>query len=194
MNMRSSKNISWILLLGVALIALPPEKADATETNAVVVTKAQTLTWNWVSEYLFGVGSAINGATSGDTNGWYLAGTTNAVQATPESGYYFVEWSGADVPLGSETDNPLEIVLDGPKTNIVPTYLSVPRPRIALFDGSSLTITNLVPTLDYLVQDCEELVGRNWEDRVSFTATNSYETIPVLVTNSPEFLRVQQAP
>ncbi len=194
MNMRSSKKISWILLLGGALISLPPEKADATETNSVVITKAQTLTWNWVPEYFFSVGSAINGSTTGDTNGWYLAGTTNSVKATPESGHYFVEWSGADVPSGSETNNPLEIVLDGPKAGIVPIYLAVPRPCIVSFDGSSLSITNLVPTLDYVVQDCEDLSGEDWKDRVSFAATSAYEDIPVLVTNSPEFLRVQQAP
>jgi uncharacterized repeat protein (TIGR02543 family) len=52
----------------------------------------------------------------------YPPGTVVLLTAVPEDGYYFVYWYGIDVPTGHETDNPLEVIMNADKLDIVAEF------------------------------------------------------------------------
>ncbi|MBN1867071.1 M6 family metalloprotease domain-containing protein [Candidatus Sumerlaeota bacterium] len=57
----------------------------------------------------------------------YDYGSTVSLTAYPSSGYDFSSWSG-DVPSGHETDNPVEITMDGNKTVTAGFVVGTPTP------------------------------------------------------------------
>lgn len=58
------------------------------------LTNNATLTWHWQQEFLFTAGAYGHGSVT-EASGWYSAGTTVAVSATPDPYFYFVQWNGA---------------------------------------------------------------------------------------------------
>ncbi len=66
------------------------------ETNMLVesLTNNAVLTWQWNTNYLLNASSVGGGGVTGGTNGFYAAGSTVVVTATPSLGYQFLGWTG----------------------------------------------------------------------------------------------------
>jgi hypothetical protein len=82
---------------------------------SVTLTNDATLTWQWQPEY--GLTTATNGnGTMTAAEGWYAAGSNVTLTATAGVYWHFARWTG-DVP-GDATNNPLALVMTGPKSVI----------------------------------------------------------------------------
>jgi len=95
----------------------PQDQAGTTQAVFTVTTNL-ILTWRWTNEYQLTVWAATNGSVNALTvNGWYTDQTAVAgIEATPDAGYAFMRWVGSDVPTGMETNNPLTVTMDRPRT------------------------------------------------------------------------------
>jgi hypothetical protein len=60
----------------------------------MVQTNDAVLTWLWSTNYLLNASANIGGTVTGDTNGFYAAGTVVSVTAVPNLGYTFIGWTG----------------------------------------------------------------------------------------------------
>ena len=85
-------------------------------SNSVAFTATQdsSLIWQWRTDYLVELVAGVNGSLD-NPGGWLPAGTTCVATATASNGYVFAGWTG-DVPAGSETNNPLGLVVDQPRS------------------------------------------------------------------------------
>jgi len=64
-------------------------------TNVTLtLTNNATLTWNWRSEYELVATTSGNGSVTG--GGWFAAGTSVLLTASPDTGYRFTGWSDGD--------------------------------------------------------------------------------------------------
>lgn len=96
-----------------------------TTTQAVFkLTENLILTWYWTNQFQLTVAAGPNGTVnSGVVNGWYTNTlVVSGIQATPDSGYRFDQWTGSDVPAGQETNNPLTVTMDRARTNITANF------------------------------------------------------------------------
>ena len=84
-------------------------------------------------------------ATAGGTvdvgDGWYSGGTSVTVTATASNGYVFSGWTG-DVPVGNESDNPLNVVMDQPRdiTALFSEHLSASISGMISYSGAQTGI------------------------------------------------------
>jgi hypothetical protein len=102
--------IGWVAATGGVVIA-----SGATTTAVVTVGVPTVLTYRWTNEYLLAVETSTNGTVSAP-NGWHTNGTAaGGIQATANSGYEFVQWSG-DVSAANCRDNPLSVAMTQPRT------------------------------------------------------------------------------
>lgn len=70
-----------------------------------------------INQYSVSVTTPLNGTVSLDPpGGTYDYNSIIQLTATPNTWHHFVNWTGAEVPAGHETDNPLSITVDGNKT------------------------------------------------------------------------------
>ena len=88
--------------------------AGAGTNVTVTVTNDSALTWLWKTQYLFSAVAEAGGSVTAD-NGWYDEGSNAAASAAAASGFSFAGWTG-HVPAGSETNNPLTVPMDRPRT------------------------------------------------------------------------------
>jgi hypothetical protein len=79
------------------------------------MTTNASLTWYWTNVYQLVTTAAANGSMQVDRSAWYTNGTTVTMTAVPDSGYYFVRWSG-DCPVGSDENNPLTVTMNQRRT------------------------------------------------------------------------------
>jgi len=93
-------------------------------TQAVFQLSAtRVLTWRWTNEYLLAVQPGADGSVTTNLSGWYTNGTVvSDITATPSNGFAFERWTG-DYPAGQETDNPLTVTMDRPRT-LTPVFAS----------------------------------------------------------------------
>lgn len=86
-------------------------------TQAVFQMQADSLVlrWNWTNEYYLSVTANSNGTASTSVPGWYTNGLETQAEATPDPGAVFLQWTG-DVPAGGQTNNPLSLTMDQPRT------------------------------------------------------------------------------
>jgi len=94
-----------------------PASGSTNSTN-FTITQDSSITWNWRTQYLLTkqVLPPGNGAVNANPSGnYYYAGADVELTPAAESGYLFSHWQG-DIPAGHETDNPLAISMDAPKT------------------------------------------------------------------------------
>jgi hypothetical protein len=99
---------------------------DAQSTTQAVfgVYTNLTLTWFWTNEYQLAIAAGPYGSVnSGSKNGWYTNGTSvSGLLATPDPNYYFAGWLGGDVPYGQELANPMTVIQDRPRSNILAVF------------------------------------------------------------------------
>jgi hypothetical protein len=88
--------------------------ASGSGTQAVVtVNGSGTLTWQWTTNYWLDTGAGPQG-TVNVADGWQNSGVTTQITAGADPYYHFTNWTG-DVEAGQENQNPLALVMDGPK-------------------------------------------------------------------------------
>ena len=138
---------------GWAMTGNGPE-AGLTNSMTMVITNDAVLTWQWSTNYLLTASAVGEGAVAGDTNGFYAAGSSVTVTATPGLGYAFAGWTG-DVGGASTNDAVLALTLDQARTIVAhfsSAFIDVTAlvdwnvnwvfdPRTGYFTGT-LTITN----------------------------------------------------
>jgi hypothetical protein len=82
-------------------------------TQAVFVMDTNLfLTWYWTNQYYLTATAGTNGTLLVEKTGWYTNGAVVQVQAVPDGGYAFLQWTGTGVPTGSQTNNPLTLTMD----------------------------------------------------------------------------------
>ena len=101
--MRHHGHLSFCILHSAFCIALALAAASANAASGYAVT-------------VTGTNDAVGTVTvlGADLDGSFSPGATATLAATPVAGGAFQRWHG-DVPAGHETDNPLALVMDGPK-------------------------------------------------------------------------------
>jgi hypothetical protein len=138
-------------------------------TNAFIYTHDlyARLVWQWETAYQMDF-TAGAGGTLSTTGGWYNAGSTLEVSATPGAGYTFYMWTG-DVPAGKEYSATLTLTNNQPRAllahfattlHVAPegsdtnnglswaTALATPQEALArATHGSTVVISNGVYTL-----------------------------------------------
>jgi hypothetical protein len=62
------------------------------------------------------IATPSNGGTVSPSGGWYNAGSSVTIDATPNSNFEFVSWSGTGNGSYSGTNNPISITINGPIT------------------------------------------------------------------------------
>lgn len=89
----------------------------ASGPEAATVFTASTnlyLTWSWTNEFRLTLTNGPNGSVT-PLPGWHTNGTVLEISATPDSGYIFSQWTGAGVPAGAQTNNPLIVTMGQPR-------------------------------------------------------------------------------
>jgi hypothetical protein len=138
---------------GWAMTGNGPE-AGLTNSMTMVITNDAVLTWQWSTNYLLDASVMGAGTVAGDTNGFYAAGSSVTVTATPGLGGTFAGWTG-DVGGASTNDAVLALTLDQARTIVAhfsSAFIDVTAlvdwnvnwvfdPRTGYFTGT-LTITN----------------------------------------------------
>jgi hypothetical protein len=125
-----------------------PITSEGTTQAVFTVNTNVTLMWRWTNEYRLAFAPGPNGAVNSNLlNGWYTNGTpVTTIEATPDPGYYFVAWIGADVPGGPATSNPLTVPMDRARTNITATFASqAGLPITWTGTGNWMSFTNWSP-------------------------------------------------
>ncbi len=86
-----------------------------TNTPLVYLQQNSSIVWQWeASEHWLETGVAGSGTVS-VASGWQPVGTEVSLLAMPSGGSRFLYWTGEGVPTGSETNNPLVVVMDRPR-------------------------------------------------------------------------------
>ena len=108
---------TWVTCAGYAIYTNSPQSvlAYSGTTNEVFYTHDgfARLVWQWAPTYLVSI-IAGAGGTVDNSGGWYDAGETVTVTATPgDATRAFVKWSG-DVPATQLHDPTLQLTCEGP--------------------------------------------------------------------------------
>ena len=118
--------VTWTNGVNCTVTVLPPDLgadtrwtfskwADGPTGAARVITASPGAVYTIVIAVEYRLTRSISGSGSiSGSDGWYAAGSTLPLTASPTPGHQFTGWSGA----GSGTANPLSVVMNGPKTVI----------------------------------------------------------------------------
>jgi len=159
---------------------------DITTQAVFTVNTNLTLIWNWTNQWYLTSSAAANGGLQTDMSGWYTHGAQVALTATAAQDYAFSSWSGAGVPTGSNSVNPLVVTMDQARavqavfvstlpvarvwtgTNVWlsaanwnPSGIPGPRDTLTVQSGQ-LTVTDPVQSGSMLVSNGATLVFSNW--------------------------------
>jgi hypothetical protein len=162
---------------------------DVTTQSVFTVNTNLTLTWYWTNEYQLAISAGPSGSVNWvDKNGWYTNGTSvSGLLATPDPNYYFAGWLGGDVTYGQETLNPMTVIQDRPRSNIMAVFattnamtrtwtgrenwlnptnwspIGVPGSNDAIILKSGTSLVSIASTINsLLVSNGATLVFSNW--------------------------------
>ena len=99
---------------GWSMIGNSPE-TGVTNGMSMVLTNNAVLTWLWSTNYLLTASADSGGGVTGSSNGFYVAGSTVVVTATPSLGNHFTGWTG-DVGGADTNDAALTLLMDQART------------------------------------------------------------------------------
>ena len=97
-------------------------------------------------DYRLEIETVTHGSVTGGGNGnWYPSGTALILTAMPDQEYYFIRWSG-DVPVSTETDNPVQLTMDRNRT-ITPEFGAITDDLLVhyTFETSELQAPDPIP-------------------------------------------------
>jgi hypothetical protein len=121
--------IGWALsnMLGAVTSGVTTQAVFTIDTN-------QFLTWYWTNEFYLATSANSNGTLQADRTGWYTNGTPVTLQANPDSGFSFLQWSGNGVPTGQSTVNPLTVTMDRPRS-LTAQFATLTPPSVRAWTG-----------------------------------------------------------
>jgi uncharacterized repeat protein (TIGR02543 family) len=102
--------------------------------RAIIASPGSMYTMQWTTEHRLTRSVSGQGAVS-PSDGFYAAGSTIQLTATPSAGYQFTGWSGT----ATGSANPLAVVMDAPKT-ITANFTAGPA-TIRIESNTAVTIT-----------------------------------------------------
>jgi hypothetical protein len=112
------------------------------QSHTVAPVSDTTYTLNFTTQHYLTV-NAGTGGTAAPPSGWYAAGQSVPISATPSTGYSFTSWSGAGAGSYSGAVNASSVTMNGPVTetanftpnNIQITVATSPAGRTITVDG-----------------------------------------------------------
>ncbi|MDD5707520.1 MAG: hypothetical protein PHR35_16475, partial [Kiritimatiellae bacterium] len=108
-------------------------------TNVTMtLTNNATLTWSWETQYE--LVTAVSGSGSVSGGGWYAAGVSVVLTATPDAGYWFTGWSDGET-------SPFRTVVVPEGGAVFTANFRVPT------EGANRTIAGLAATITIVVPD-----------------------------------------
>jgi uncharacterized repeat protein (TIGR02543 family) len=108
---------------------ISPATGTGTSFGPFSITQNSTITWTWKTQYYLTTSVTPTFPANGGTitrspdQVWYDSGSVVQLTANPASGFAFGNWSG-DL---SGTENPKDIVMDGPKSVVANFTILTPR-------------------------------------------------------------------
>ena len=88
-----------------------PASGVTTNTGPFLIAVDSIVSWLWTTNYWLSITNAANGRATGP-GGWNAYGSNAVVTATASNHYHFAQWTGAGVPAGSESNNPVTLPMD----------------------------------------------------------------------------------
>lgn len=99
------------------------QSSSGTGSSAVITHNGNaSLTWSYTTEHYLTTGSVGSGIVS-TNSGWHAAGTTVNIQAQPDAGASFVQWSG-DLNGCTVTGTTISVPMDRPRGPITAEFSS----------------------------------------------------------------------
>jgi CSLREA domain-containing protein/uncharacterized repeat protein (TIGR02543 family) len=127
--------------LGVQYVFLQWSDGTTSLTDLLTPTAATSGdTAAFIPQYLLtvtaGTGGTIGASTS--PNGFYNPGTVQVIAATPNSGYYFTGWTGANSPgdIASATSAATTVTMDGPE-NLTANFAPIPSFQVTTLNDDA---------------------------------------------------------
>ena len=116
----------------------------------MTATNDAVLTWQWNTNYLLNASAVTNGSITGNTNGWYLIGSSVTITGVANVGYHFLSWGG-NTNGSTISSNTLSVNLDQARTITATFALNPEVLTIVSVHGTGTpavgTYTNLYNTL-----------------------------------------------
>ena len=92
---------------------------DVSSTNnsvEIIMNGDKNIAANFIRQYTLAISVGTGGTTDPPPGNYtYDSGTEVTIEATPDTGFRFTQWTG-DVPQGNESDNPLTLIMDSDKS------------------------------------------------------------------------------
>lgn len=100
------------------------QTASGTGSSAVITqgAAAATLTWSYATEHYLTI-SAVGSGIASTTSGWHTAGAAVSIQAQPDAGATFIQWSGDISGCTIEGAN-ISVPMDRPRGPITAEFSS----------------------------------------------------------------------
>ena len=125
--------------------------ASGTSTSVTFTLGApSSITWNWETQFYLAMSVYPPGTGSvSPVSNWYAAGSQVEIAATPNSGYFFINWTGTGSGSYSGSSNPVNITMNGPITEtanfkLIPTLIvqvTATPSGILTTQSSTITVT-----------------------------------------------------
>lgn len=112
-----------------------PASGTDTNTGAITLLTDSTIVWNWATNFFFSLALGPHGVSTGSTSGWYSAGGSATVTATPDANYFFAGWTG-DTNGCAISGNLITVPMDRPRS-ISAAFESIFGP-LASFNWNSI--------------------------------------------------------
>lgn len=116
------------------------QSASGTGSSAIITQNGDaTLTWSYDTEYQLST-ATVGGGIVSTSGGWYAAGSAVSIQAQPDAGQSFLQWSG-DIAGCTINGATISVTVDRPRGPITAEFSSaVPSHTVeiaSLFPGAS---------------------------------------------------------
>jgi len=99
------------------------QTASGSGTSGTIIQNGDaTLTWNYATEHQL-VTSTVGGGLVSNSGGWYAAGSSVNIQAQPDAGQSFLQWSG-DISGCTITGPVIAVPMDRPRGPITAEFTS----------------------------------------------------------------------
>jgi hypothetical protein len=92
-----------------------PSSGSSTSVQ-FTINAPSSITWNWKTQYYLTMQVGSGSGSLSPSSGWYDAGSSIQITATPSIGYGFVSWAGSGSGSYTGYSNPASITMNAPIT------------------------------------------------------------------------------
>jgi formylglycine-generating enzyme required for sulfatase activity len=127
-------------------------RSGSGRTATLIPQGDATLTWSWITQYWLDTAAIGNGLVNLQ-DGWQIAGEKVTIQANPDAGASFLQWSG-DVAGCTVNGNEITVPMDRPRGPVTAVFSSA-TPTFAVTVASDYPTTSPAPADYAYAQDSE---------------------------------------